>query len=314
MLRDPLDLFWNCADSPAAVPTLTGDDVAELPPLALEYLQALGLLRPGDTVGHVVCRNCEEDHIVEITRVAYPDEKVRFFAKCPTNGRIEIPRERLLQWTVGFGPVLAEVMAALGAPGKPKEVIPGRVWDLGRTALIGQSRPLWAVRGMSWPDAAIVGKSVPKGRSPVVFVLGQRPEEGILDVPHDCIIELRTVVTLQSHTLSVSADSIKSQLSVNPAESIAKKVKKRSSRKTLIASIKKALRKHLMAARDKAFSSSKRSGIPELLPRPTQEQLAKQLKVDVSSISRAINDTSDREISFLWEIANDVDQVMNFKR
>ena len=44
-----------------------------------------------------------------------------------------------------------------------------------------------------------------------------------------------------------------------------------------------------------------------------QQQLADQLKHHVSSVCRAINDPSDKEISILWEAANDLEQVMKFK-
>ncbi|GEM_PF-3031315 len=88
---------------------------------------------------------------------------------------------------------------------------------------------------------------------------------------------------------------------------------KRAPRTAIIDAIKKALREHLRAARDYAYSSRDHGTGPALLPRPTQKQLAAQLGVSVSSISRAINDPSDTEIRILWEAANDLEQVMSFK-
>lgn len=313
MSSDTMDTVWRCADSPAPVPMLTGDDVAMLPHREFERLREMGLLRPGDTTGHVMCRDCGNDHVVEVMRNVYSDGSVRFFAVCPGNGRIEIPRERLLQWMLDFTPLLAAIMSALGSSGKLQEIVPGRVWNIGRAALVGQSRPLWAVRGLSWPDAASISQSVPKGRSPVVFVLGQLPDGGILGVPSDSLIEARTVIHLDAKGLSISAAVIDSQLRGNPPEPVAKKAKKRGQRTAVIDSIKQALREHLRAARDHAYFSRDYDDGPKLLPRPSQQQLADQLKVHVSSVSRAINDPSDKEISILWEIANDLDQVMKFK-
>ncbi len=313
MSYDTMNIVWRCADGPAPVPMLTGDDVAMLPPQEFERLRDTGLLRSGDTAGHVTCRDCGDDHVVEVMRSVYPDGSVRFFAVCPENGRIEILRERLLQCTLDFTPLLAAIMSALGSSGKPQDVVTGRVWNLGRAALVGQSRPLWAVRGLSWPDAASISQSVPKGRSPVVFVLGQLPDGGILGVPSDSLIEARTVIHLDAEGLSVSITVINSQLRGNPPEPVAKKPKKRGQRTAAIDSIKQALREHLRAARDHAYSSRNHDDGPNLLPRPSQEQLADQLKVHVSSVSRAINDPSDKEIAILWEAANDIEKVMKFK-
>lgn len=138
MSRDSLDLIWRCADSPAVVPVLTGDDLSELSPREFGCLRALGLIRPGDTAGHVICRACAEDHIAEVTRVAYPDGAVRFFVMCPENGRVEIPRAHLLQWSVDFTPVLSSVLSVFGSPACPIKVMPGRAWNLGRVRLAGQ--------------------------------------------------------------------------------------------------------------------------------------------------------------------------------
>ncbi len=92
-----------------------------------------------------------------------------------------------------------------------------------------------------------------------------------------------------------------------------KKPKKRATRTATIDGLKQALREHLRAARDHAYKSRDRGISPLLLLRPTQKQLAAQLNVSISSISRAINDPLDREIGILWETANDLQQVMRFK-
>jgi DNA-directed RNA polymerase specialized sigma54-like protein len=54
-------------------------------------------------------------------------------------------------------------------------------------------------------------------------------------------------------------------------------------------------------------------GEARLLPPPSQKLLAKQFKVHESSISRAIKDKSDKEMAILWEIANDVSQILKFR-
>lgn len=97
------------------------------------------------------------------------------------------------------------------------------------------------------------------------------------------------------------------------AKTPTKKTKKRSQRATNIDGVKRLLKQHIISARDHAYKTQERKGTPELLPRPTQDFFADALKVHVSSISRAINDPHDNTAKVLWEIANDVDQVMRYK-
>ncbi len=106
---------------------------------------------------------------------------------------------------------------------------------------------------------------------------------------------------------------IESVLSENPAQSQGLKLRKRASRATAIDAIKHALREHLRAARDHAYSLREYGKGAKLLPRPTQQQLARQLRLSASSVSRAINDPSDKEITILWAAANDLEQVLQFK-
>ena len=313
MSRDLMLLYWRCADSPETPPILSADELVVFPAGKVEAFRKAGLLQPGETARFITCRECADDHAAKVEHISGPDGKSRFFAVCPQNGRFEVSRERLLQCCVDFEPVLVAVIAALGAAGDLETVVPGRVWKLGRATLGGRTRTLWAVRGMAWPDAAVVAREVPKGRSPVVFVFGRLPTDGLLDVPPDSLVELRGVVSLRSGELAVATEAVDGQIRGVAAEPHAKKAKKRSSRAACIDALKKALREHLIAARDHAYSSRNKDQGPKLLLRPTQQQLADRLNVSVSAVCRAINDSSDRELPILWDMANDIHQIMKYK-
>jgi hypothetical protein len=218
-----------------------------------------------------------------------------------------------MQWTVDYLPLFLSLSSALSASTGVTEVFPGRVWNLGRAALAGKSRTIWAARGLAWTDAAKLVDVLPKGRSPVLFFLGQPPEDHLLQLPRESIIELRTVISLGDEGIVVDVDSIERQLVVEIAEVAKKKLQKRASRAATIDAIKQALKEHLRAARDHAFNARDRGLGSALLPRPSQKQLAAQLSIHESSVSRAINDPSDKEIAILWEIADDLEQVMKFK-
>lgn len=147
----------------------------------------------------------------------------------------------------------------------------------------------------------------------MVFVFGRLPTNGLLDVPSDSLIELRGVVTMRSGELSVETEAIDGQIGSVPLEPQAKKAKKRSSRAACIDALKKALREHLVAARDHYYDALNKERGSELLPRPTQQELADGLKVHVSSVNRAIKDKSDRELKVLWQAADDIEQIKRYK-
>lgn len=311
MSRDPLDLLWRCADSPS--PALVLEDLEAISQSELDRLMGLGLVKQAATATHVTCDACTEGHVEEVTRIVYPDQATRFFIACPENGRVEVPRERLMQWTVDYLPLLISLSSALLASTSVTEVFPGRVWNLGRAALAGKSKTIWAARGLAWTDAAKLVDVLPKGRSPVLFLVGQPPDDNLLQVPRESIIELRTVIGLCDEGIAVDVAGIERQLVIETAEVAKKKLQKRASRAATIDAIKQALREHLRAARDHAFNSRDRGSGSALLPRPSQKQLAAQLGIHESSVSRAINDPSDKEIAVLWKAADDLEQVMKFK-
>ncbi len=304
MLSDPLDLIWRSAD-------------VEFPVFAREEIEPgralleLGLLRPGKTASHVTCEACGEVH--RVATIKYPGGQVRFFARCPQNGRIELDRDDLLQWSVNFVPMLRALADGLGIKTDPEEIVSVRLWKIGRAAIAGRSRVAWAARGLSWPDARDVAERLPKGRSPVLFLLGNPPENGFVNLLPDAIIGLREVVSLSNGRLVFDRKGVNDQLSAIPEPAKTKVPKKRASRAATIEALEKALIEHLNAARDHARAAIEHNTTPELLPRPMQKNLAAQVGVPESAVSRALRDPAARMVKVLWDAADDLDQVLKFR-
>lgn len=314
MLPDPLSIIWRSADVPD--PELTGDEICCLAPSIFDCLVNLELLKQTTTARHVTCLDCTEQHVEEVLPIKGPDGCTRFFIRCPENGRVEVSRDRLLQYAVDYTPLQQAVALAFSAQGTSEETIPGRLWNLGRATLGGKSRVLWIARGLAWSDVHQLKDALPRGQSPVLFFIGQQPEPGLIDIPHESMIDLRTTVRIEAAKLIIDVDLVDCQLRQGNINTDGRKSppKKRATRAALIDALKKELRAHLYSARDFAYSSRKKTGIAELLPRPTQKQLADRLNTNVSNISRAINDEREKELKYYWEGANDLSQVMKFKK
>lgn len=314
MLPDPLSIIWRCADIPD--PVLAGDEICCLAPSTYDCLVSVGLLKQTSGARHVTCVDCADHHVEEVFPIKCPDGCTRFFIRCPENGRVEVSRERLLQYAVDYTPLQQAVSAALAVGGAAEEVVPRRLWNLGRASLGGKSRTIWIGRGLAWSDALQLKAALPRGRSPVLFYIGQPPMVDLMDIPLESMIDLKSIVCIEGAKVTIDVDSVDSQLRQGDVVLVRKKTppKMRATRTALIDALKQELRKHLQTARDHAYDTRKKTGIAKLLPRPTQRQLAAMLNTDVSNISRAINDGREKELKFYWEGANDLSQVMTFKK
>jgi len=310
MLPDPLDIIWRSADNQN--PIFTAEDLAGIPPQIKVRLTDLGVLRQSATATHVVCDACWDHHVEQVAPIKYHDGKTRFFISCPESGRIEVQRERLLQWTVNYVPLLEALASALSARGTPKEVIPGRVWNLDRAALAGKSKPVWAARGLAWPDAGQIAAALPSGRSPVLFFLGQAADDGLLAIPRESIIELRTVMHLDGK-LVVDRDAIEAQLTEVVEPAVKKTTKKQSQRDATVGSLKRELHERILSLKS-TIRNADDTGVPFDLPRVTQKELAAAIKVSESSVSRAIAESDDPWLKILLETIENEDMIRKYSR
>jgi len=310
MSRDPFDLIWRVADSPQ--PTFSRDDVVALRGDKVERLTKLGVLREGKTVRHVSCDACADGHTEAVTTIKYPDGNTRFFINCPGQGRVEVERHRLIRWSVDFEPILSALASALSVRGAPTEVVPTRVWNLGRASLVGKSRTVWVARGLTWPDADQIAGALPKGRSPVLFYLGQAADDGFLDIPREAIIELRTVVRCDDE-LVIDRDAVESQLAEIADAPAKKRSSKRAQRDATVGKLKRELHQRIISFKS-AVRHADDGDSTFTLPHLTQKELAEAIEANESTVSRAINESGDRELAILLQTVADENLIRRYGR
>jgi len=310
MSPDPLDIIWRSADNPN--PVFMAEDLVCMPPQFVTRLAELGVLRPASTATHVICDACDEHHVECVIPIKYPGGQTRFFIRCPQNGRIEVPRERLLQWTVDYAPLLTALAKALFAYGPIAEVVPGRVWNLGRASLAGKSKPIWAARGLAWPDAGQIAASLPKGRSPILFFFGQAGDDDLLDVPRESIIEMRTVVRINGG-LMIDREAVERQVSDVVPPPVTKKPKKQTQRDATVGALKRELHERILSLKS-AIRSADDADEPFDLPRLTQKELAEAIDVSESSVSRAIAESDDPWLKILLQTVESIDMIRKYAR
>lgn len=314
MPDDTLTAYWTWCLTPLIVPEVEYEDRLEVGEMIWADYERLGLLSPTSAAKEVMCMECDCGHVVEVQSKTTQTGKLTLFGVCPECGLFEIPPDRCGRWTVDFMPILNTLQTALGATGLNKSVVPGRVWDLGRAPVAGQSRTLWVGRGLDWDDACEVAKGIPRSRTTIVFVMGRSQNDILTGIPSESVISLDGIVSLRDGSLHVDVEAVDHQIkAVAPIVKVVR-VKKRASRATAIDAVKNLLRDHIRSAKRHALDAQDRGREPQLLPPPTQREISKRLKLTETTVSRAINDGSDKEMKYLLAITQDIDRILDYQK
>jgi hypothetical protein len=178
---DLLRFVWERADS--TEPVYSADEVALWPLAALDWLSSRGLLRAVANASAIACDACGTDHVEEvIVQKSPPGSGVRAYIPCPDAGRVPVPLDRLRRWGIDFPQVAKVAASALAAGGGIEELVPSRLWLLGKTTLAGRRHEVFLARGLPWQDGAeVVGNAARLLASPrpVLLVPGSVPPSDI---------------------------------------------------------------------------------------------------------------------------------------
>jgi hypothetical protein len=168
-----------------------------------QKLVELGILREAERASHVLCPECRQ-HFGEVLAVEGPKTSTRYVIECPEVLRAEVPPVALQQWRIDFE-LLATILArSLALSGKCTELLPGRLWRLGRTEWQGKSRDVLLARGLHWNDGATVRAKLVRNRKPIVFVPQSRPPDDFWRTLPP-VLSLAHVTMLGDYTIDVEA-------------------------------------------------------------------------------------------------------------
>lgn len=146
-----------------SVKEVRGDQVASWPDGCLEEFEKYGLLQKSDNATEVLCPGCDERCFV----TPMPTHGIRdgiqaFGTYCevdPGIGHVEIPAASLRQWRFSMSG-LATAIATDFNCGQVKELIPGRLWDLGEARIDKRLRRIFFASGLERDDASAVVKYI----------------------------------------------------------------------------------------------------------------------------------------------------------
>jgi hypothetical protein len=194
-----------------------------------DRLRQCGLLRETELAASVMCYNCGHPHPEE---VIYLDEalfgRTRPHIVCPDEGLIEVDIDDMRQWLVDRQTLVRMLAAALEAAGHIEQVVPNRVWSLGRRHLGGRFRDFFFVAGAARPDGPAVMANADRIGSvaaPVILVPSKPPRHEQWKNPALSLFCLSQVAELGEGRLDLDLDYIEDTLPRDRAASPAKTVR-----------------------------------------------------------------------------------------
>lgn len=170
-MPQPSSSLWRLIEVPQ--PLLAANELRDISD-ERPVLEATGFLVPAATASHIVCPECYDDHLVEVSRVRQRG-KTRFCITCPEAGLCEVSGDLLRQWSIDCDAVAKALQKALAPAGRDMVLMPRRVWRLGTTPWQQTTRDLVFARGLGWPDAADAARAIAKTTRPIVLVPHEVP-------------------------------------------------------------------------------------------------------------------------------------------
>jgi hypothetical protein len=205
-MPDLLSCLWPHIDVPEPLffkPAFVGSQDC-----SFDQLAAAGYLRQADQADTLPCPVCTDRHLEEVFVWRDAAGASRFYIPCPAWLRVEISPDLLRQWTINLERVLEAVAQALSLTGSCTQLIPGRLWRLGRTKWRGLSRDVIFARGLGGSDGRFVASHIAHTIRPIVFVADRLPDPTIWPGRRPPVIALSQVAAATDDGLAIDVDAV----------------------------------------------------------------------------------------------------------
>ncbi len=173
-MDDLLQLILTAADDEGR--SFDHAEVATWPIGGIDYFCRLGVLRMSSGSLMAPCPNCSDGHIEPVTIRAGPDGTERFYIWCPESLRTEVEPATCSCWEVDPDGLASLVAEAMNLNGKPKQVVPNRLWRLGRIPWRDTTRQVVFARRLVEADASSIAVHVGIGGRDIVVVPRHVPD------------------------------------------------------------------------------------------------------------------------------------------
>jgi len=187
-------------------PVISPLTAAAWPDGALEDLVELGILQRAENAEFVLCPECF-DHEEEVVVLEGPGQQVRFMIPCPEVLRVDVPPQLLQRWTINFSILIGQLANALPLSGKIQEIIPERLWRLGRWEIAGRTHDLLFARriGANGSDLQTAFTSL---RQPIMLFAGDVPPDHWWHDRRSLSASIPLVATCSAHGIAIDREEL----------------------------------------------------------------------------------------------------------
>lgn len=283
-----------------------------------EMWKKAGILRSTKRYTTVDCDCDEQLHQADVLEFER-DGKTKYMAFCAlTGGAREVKEEELVGYT--FQPrKMAELFhSLLKCREEVEELIPGRLWKMGRTGvpIAGRSRDIYFTPRLN-DEPQDIYAALPDAKTPLLIVGSSRfsksPENPFED---NRVISLDAILMLQDDKWVLDMEWLH-QLACDGLDEEPEPVDK-GSRADTVDAVKNVLYEHLRSAYSYYCDQIEKGNGRKLLKPPTMAWIGKQVGKDRTTVSRIIEpDVPDRnarylEVHALWKACNDIDLLAQY--
>ena len=181
---------------------------------------------------------------------------------------------------------------------------------------VSSDQELWFIRGAGPASQANILEQIAGRPRTILFTPTSETAQHWRTIVSNPVLAIEDYVECCEERMTLCWDAVEDRLmeldEVAPAAPRA--MPKRASRAAKIERLTKELKTHLHAAVDYAKTTADQACYPELLPRTTQDQLARQTEMHKSDVSRCLKDTTANELRLLWTTAADLNAVLRLRR
>ncbi len=283
-----------------------------------EMWKKAGILRATKRYTTVDCDCDEQLHQADVLEFER-DGKTKYMAFCAlTGGAREVKEEELVGYT--FQPrKMAELFhSLLKCREEVEELIPGRLWKMGRTGvpIAGRSRDIYFTPRLN-DEPQDIYAALPDAKTPLLIVGSSRfsksPENPFED---NRVISLDAILMIQDDKWVLDMEWLH-QLACDGLDEEPEPVDK-GSRADTVDAVKNVLYEHLRSAYSYYCDQIEKGNGRKLLKQPTMAWIGKQVGKDRTTVSRIIEpDVPDRnarylEVHALWKACNDIDLLAQY--
>jgi hypothetical protein len=277
-----------------------------------DLILSSGLIGPTEPTTFAECPHCGPGtmgrvHPIQDRRTG----RISFRLPCRTCGLVEVPADALRLWQLDVAAFAAAVARAVGARGEPDPFADGRGWFLGRGAWAKRSHEAFLLRAVHAAKVPLLRDRL--ARHPKAVVFAATPEDAAAWRPHgtQTLVPLGEVLAFDGELRGDTA-AVEAAVAA-PASAVSRRpVGRKSPLLARIDRLKQELVAHIRAARKYAFDQRERTGEPRLLERPSKSKLGELAGLKPYEVTRCFDDDAGRELVLLWEVADDLDQILRY--